>query len=106
MPPRLIPARHGVATPLPKSSTIKIINTHGTQVVDLWAFSTSLSSSTASPPDYQDLSMQSTHVSLGKLIPQVDDTLVSNERKPMLTIVEDTTDGAHDTLVAACDRWR
>ncbi len=24
----------------------------------------------------------------------------------MLTIMEDTTEGAHDTLIAACDRWR
>lgn len=24
----------------------------------------------------------------------------------MLTVVEDTSGGVHDTLVAACDRWR
>lgn len=24
----------------------------------------------------------------------------------MLTIMEDTTSGVHDTLIAACDRWR
>ena len=32
--------------------------------------------------------------------------MVSNERKGMLTVLEDTSDGIHDTLIAACDRWR
>jgi hypothetical protein len=32
--------------------------------------------------------------------------MVSNERKPMLILVEDTTGGKIDTLIAACDRWR
>jgi uncharacterized protein len=101
-----IPARHGTATLLSKGQTIKIINTHGTQVIDTWALSTSRSSSTMLPPAMQYLSMQHTHASLNKLIPEVGDTMTSNERKPMLTVVEDTTDGVHDTLVAACDRWR
>jgi len=33
-----IPARHGVATFLPRGRTIKIINTYGKQVVSTWAF--------------------------------------------------------------------
>lgn len=33
-----IPARHGVATFVPKGQTIKIVNTSGTQVIDTWAF--------------------------------------------------------------------
>lgn len=33
-----IPARHGTATFVPKGSTIKIVNTYGTQVIDTWAF--------------------------------------------------------------------
>jgi hypothetical protein len=33
-----IPARHGIATFVPKGHTIKIINTYGKQVVDTWAF--------------------------------------------------------------------
>jgi hypothetical protein len=34
-----IPARHGVATFVPRGRTIKIINTYGKQVVSTWAFS-------------------------------------------------------------------
>jgi hypothetical protein len=33
-----IQARHGIATYVPKGHTIKVINTYGRQVVDLWGF--------------------------------------------------------------------
>lgn len=33
-----IPARHGTATFVPQGSTIKIVNSSGTQVIDTWAF--------------------------------------------------------------------
>jgi uncharacterized protein YcgI (DUF1989 family) len=32
--------------------------------------------------------------------------LSTNHRRPILTIVEDTSPGIHDTLIAACDLWR
>jgi hypothetical protein len=41
MAPTLIPARHGLAIPLNAGQTVKIINTHGTQVIDTWAFTVS-----------------------------------------------------------------
>jgi len=40
------------------------------------------------------------------MVPRVGDTLVSNLRAPLLTVMEDTSPGAHDTLVAACDPQR
>lgn len=40
------------------------------------------------------------------LRPRVNDTLVSNVRQPVLTMVEDTSGGVHDTLIAACDPAR
>lgn len=40
-----IPARHGVATFVPRGRTIKVINTYGKQVVSMWAFSL------GAPPD-------------------------------------------------------
>jgi len=104
--PTLIPARHGIAAHLLKGQSIKIINTHGTQVVDTWAFTTTTKDSTMTPPALQQMSMQHCRASLGRVIPIVGDSLVSNERKPMLTIIEDTTPGIHDTMVAACDRFR
>jgi uncharacterized protein YcgI (DUF1989 family) len=41
-----------------------------------------------------------------KLVPAVGDTLLTNRRRPILMLVEDTSGGAHDTLMAACDRER
>jgi uncharacterized protein YcgI (DUF1989 family) len=87
----IIPARHGIATPLRAGQTIKIINT--------------LSPSSPSSIRTQ-LSMQHTRASLNRTIPRVGDGLYNNERVKILTIVEDTTAGVHDTLIAACDRQR
>jgi len=49
------------------------------------------------------MSMAHTHAATEHLSPKVDDTLVSNLREPVLTVVEDTSPGAHDTLISACD---
>ena len=38
--------------------------------------------------------------------PRVDDIFHSNLREPMMTLVEDTSPGIHDTLIAACDPQR
>ena len=93
-----VPARKGVALQLRLSQTLKIINTSGHQVVDTWAFKAD---------DLEEhLSMEHSRVSLPKLVPAVGDTLVSNRRRPMLSFVEDTTSGAHDMLMAACDARR
>jgi uncharacterized protein YcgI (DUF1989 family) len=47
--------------------------------------------------------MPHTRASTQHLCPRVGDVLTSNLRAPLLTLVEDTSPGAHDTLVAACD---
>jgi len=97
----MIPACHGIATQLSNGQTIKVINTHGTQVVDTWAFTLSSSGHITT-----QMSMQHTRASLNSIRPKVGDGLYNNERKQMFTIMEDTTKGVHDTLVAACDSAR
>jgi hypothetical protein len=37
---------------------------------------------------------------------EVGDVLRTNRRRPILTLTEDTSGGVHDTLIAACDRYR
>ncbi|PMD57740.1 Aminomethyltransferase [Hyaloscypha bicolor E] len=104
-----IPARHGIATPLRAGQTIKIINTYGTQVVDTWAFTlSSFPPSSSTPPSEiaTQMSMQHTRASLNRIIPKVGDGLYDNKRRKLLEIVEDTTEGVHDTLIAACDDAR
>jgi hypothetical protein len=47
--------------------------------------------------------MSHSRASTQHMCPQVGDVLVTNLRAPLLTVVEDTSPGAHDTLMAACD---
>jgi uncharacterized protein YcgI (DUF1989 family) len=93
-----IPARSGKAARVRKGQRIKVINTKGQQVVDTWAFNAD---------DMREfMSMEHSRVAIGRIIPGIGDTLVTNRRRPILTLVEDTSGGIHDTLFAACDRWR
>jgi uncharacterized protein len=93
-----IPARKGKATRLSRGQTVRVINTTGQQVVDTWAF--------VAADLGEFMSMEHSRVALGHIIPAVGDALVTNRRRPILTLVEDTSGGIHDTLFAACDRWR
>ena len=93
-----IPARMGKAVRLDKGQRIKIINTKGQQVVDTWAFN--------ADDLHEFMSMEHSRVAIDRIIPGVGDALVTNRRRPILTLVEDTSGGIHDTLFAACDRWR
>ena len=98
MPIVEIPARKGKAARVRKGQTVKVINTKGQQVVDTWAFNTD---------DLREfMSMEHSRVSLGGIIPKIDGVLVTNKRRPILTLAEDTSGGIHDTLLAACDRYR
>lgn len=128
-----VPARRGAAALVKQGQKIKIINTHGNQVVDTWAIALPSSSITtasskveaalypnatsdspskyssatnaaASAPEY--MSMCHCRASLLKVTPAVGDVMVSQKRAPMVKLLEDTSPGVHDTLIAACDRWR
>lgn len=93
-----IPARRGKAVRLGRGQRIKMINTHGTQVVDTWAF--------CAADLHEFMSMEHTRPHIGKTIPAVGDAMYTNRRRPILTFVEDTSPGMHDTIIAACDRHR
>ena len=93
-----IPARGGKAAFVQAGQNIAVINTHGQQVVDSWAFLAEDLS--------EFMSMEHTRAALRKLIPRPGDTLVTNHRQPILTMLEDSSPGIHDTLMAACDVWR
>lgn len=93
-----IPARKGKAAFVSKGQSVKLINTHGSQVVDTWAF--------ARHDLKEFMSMEHTRATLVKIMPSTGDDLFTNRRRPILTIAEDTTPGIHDTLMAACDDYR
>jgi uncharacterized protein len=97
-PATVIPARSGRAIHAARGDAIEVVNTHGTQVVDFWALC---------PPNLSEhLSMEHTRTAIKRLIPRVGDTLVSNLRRPLLTVITDTSPGVHDTLIASCDPER
>jgi uncharacterized protein YcgI (DUF1989 family) len=94
----LIPARKGAAHRISKGQVLRVINTHGSQVVDFWAFSAG---------DLGEcMSMEHTRASILRIIPKAGDRLVTNKRRPILTVLEDTSPGIHDTLIASCDIYR
>lgn len=90
-------ASYGSIT-LTSDANFRIINTHGSQVVDLWAFAKNDTS--------EWLSTEHTRSCLQKLIPAVGDTLYSSSRRPILSITADTSPGIHDMLLSACDKER
>lgn len=93
-----IPARRGRACRLAAGQAIKIINTHGQQVVDTWCFNAD------DPTEF--MSMEHLRPTLGRIFPAQGDELVTNRRRPILHFETDTANGAHDTLIAACDDYR
>ena len=94
----LIPARKAVAFEVKAGEQIKIINSHGKQVLDFWAFNPS------DPNDF--LSMVHCRTILRKVSLAKGDKLYSTRRKPILTLIEDTTAGIHDMIWSACDSER
>ena len=93
-----VPAGRGVAVRLAAGQRLAVINTHGTQVGDFWAFNA------RDLGEY--MSMEHIHVDLGSVFPRAGDRLVSNRRQAILHFEQDTSPGVHDTVIAACDTYR
>ena len=93
-----VPARQGRALRLNRGQSLRLINTHGTQVLDFWAFNA------VDPREF--LSMEHLRASLGRIMPKAGDSLVTNRRRAILSFQEDSSPGIHDTLIAACDAYR
>ena len=93
-----IPARQGIAVNACKGQKVKIINTHGNQVVDFWAFNPQ------QPGEF--MSMEHCRVALGRYRPKLGDVMITNQRRKILKFLEDNSPGVHDTMMAACDRYR
>ncbi len=95
---RVLPARSGTACLLKAGQRIRVINSHGQQVVDTWAFSAADST--------EFMAMDATRVFNMRMTLRVGDALITNRRREILVLDEDTSPGRHDTMMAACDRWR
>ena len=91
-----IPARHGVATFVPRGRTIKIINTYGKQVVSMWAFGL------AAPPEQVNEEIESGEETENQIEEPKEPTNLA-EHKDTDTVVNKAVDkpkeGAEDVAV-------
>lgn len=93
-----VPARCGVAVRLKPGQRLSVINPHGTQVGDFWAFNAE---------DMEEyLSLEHVRADLMSIFLRAGDPLITNRRRPILVFEEDTSPGVHDTVIAACDAYR
>jgi uncharacterized protein YcgI (DUF1989 family) len=93
-----VPGGEGRAVPLGEGQCFRIIDVSGGQVGDLFAFAA------ADPGEFASASH--TRVAIRKLFPRPGDPVLTNRRRPILSVVEDTSPGRHDMLYAACDPAR
>ncbi len=93
-----VPARNGRAVRVNRGEILRVTNTHGSQVCDLWAFNMNDLSEFYSSEHSRGLTY--------RVNPKVGDVLLSNRRQPIATFLVDTSPGVHDTIIAACDLAR
>jgi uncharacterized protein YcgI (DUF1989 family) len=91
-----IPAREARGVRLAAGAEFRVIDLEGSQAGDLWAF--------AADGEYHDA--PHTRVETGRLFPALGEQFWSNRRRPILTLLEDSSPGLHDMLMAACDPER
>ena len=93
-----VPGGEGRAAQLREGQFFRVVDVAGGQVGDLFAFTA------ADPGEFASASH--TRVAIGKLFPRPGDPVLTNRRRPILSVVEDTSPGRHDMLYAACDPAR
>ena len=94
----VVPAREGRAARMSRGQRFRVVDVEGGQVGDLFAF--------ASADVGEYASAEHTRVGISRLFPRVGETFLSNRRRPVLTLLDDTSPGHHDMLCAACDPTR
>lgn len=94
----IVPATRGKGWRVAAGERVAVVDVEGCQVVDLFAFCA------ADPAEH--LSAGHTRVTLKRMFPAVGETFVTDRRRPILRLLEDTSPGHHDMLIAACDRRR
>jgi uncharacterized protein YcgI (DUF1989 family) len=92
---QILQATRGTAIKLCKGEAISVINLHGNQVVDTWAVNLTDPSECSA--------LEHTRSINSNMFFETGMTLVSNLRRPMLKLIEDSSPGRHDTLLCPCN---
>ncbi|GAB2592121.1 urea carboxylase-associated family protein [Streptomyces capparidis] len=93
-----VPARGAEAFPVAAGQRMSITDPEGGQVGDLFVHR-------ADDPA-EHLSAAHTRAATARLFPAIGEQFVTTRRRPILTLVEDTSAGRHDMLIPACDPER
>jgi uncharacterized protein len=93
-----VPPGEGRAVEIREGQYVRVVDVEGGQVGDLFAFVS------GDPGEYA--SAGHTRVAIRKLFPGPGDQVLTNRRRPILSVVVDTSPGRHDMLYAACDPAR
>jgi hypothetical protein len=94
----VVPPGEGRGLRMAAGTTFRVVDVEGGQVGDLFAFTAD---------DVEEYaSAEHTRPFIGRLFPRPGQQMLTNLRRPILELVEDTSPGCHDTLYAACDPAR
>lgn len=91
-------AQKGKAFTVGKGELIKVIDVYGGQAADFFAF--------ALENIKEYLSAEHTRPSIERLFPKEGEAFYTQERRPIISLIEDHTPGIHDMLFAACNPSR
>jgi uncharacterized protein YcgI (DUF1989 family) len=94
----MIKGGEGAGFRLKRGQSVAIVNTHGSQVVDLFAHNAADIGET--------LSIQHSRNVWYRMQPRKGDQLWTQLRRPILTLTGDTSPGVHDTIFPGCDATR
>jgi uncharacterized protein YcgI (DUF1989 family) len=94
----LVPAGEGRAVLVSAGHHVRVVDVEGGQVGDLFAVAAT------DPGEYA--SAAHTRVAIRRLFPRPGDPVLTNRRRPILSVTADTSPGRHDMLYAACDPAR
>ncbi|MFD0690868.1 DUF1989 domain-containing protein [Actinomadura fibrosa] len=94
----VVPAGEGRAVRVAAGRRVRVVDLEGGQVGDLFAF--------AADDPRERLSAAHTRSVTSRLFPEVGEPFVTDRRRPILVLAEDSSPGSHDMLIAACDPAR
>ncbi len=102
----VVPAREGRAVRVAAGQRLSVVDLEGGQVGDVFAFVPvpEGTGAAAAPPEH--LSAAHTRAVTNRLFPEAGQRFVTDRRRPVLTLVSDTSPGFHDMLIPACDPAR
>lgn len=90
-----VAAQSGIAIFVRRLSSVRIIDPEGSQVADVFAFLVEDSS--------KWMSTSHTRAVCRKLFPDVGESFVTNQYRPIFTFMNDDSPGQHDMLYPACE---